>query len=94
MGRLEAAAQERAQPGDRGEAREQRGGGACAAAGDAGGTAEGVDERRAGDPNRDAGVACGDGDPVGLDERLVEDELGADGSEALSEAPARFVGRR
>src|SRR6266511_1323855 len=46
-----------------------------------------------GDPDRDAGVACGDGDPVGPGERLVADELGADGSESLSEAPARFVGR-
>jgi hypothetical protein len=55
--------------------------------GDAGGAAEGVDEGRPGDPDRDAGAAGDVGDPLGLQEGLVEDKVGADGGETLGEAP-------
>ncbi len=88
VGRLEPA-QERAQPRDVRQAREHRRGRAGAAAGDPGGVAQRLDEGRPGGPDRDAGAARDAGDRIGLQERLVDDEVGGRGGEPEGETRER-----
>lgn len=77
--------------GIRWQSREHGRGRPGSATGDAGSLAQGRDERRAGDPDRDADAARHVRDRVGLEERLLDDEIGAPGGEPEGESRARVV---
>ena len=62
-----------------------------AAVGDPSSLAQCRDERRGCDPDRDAGAARGVSHRVGVEERLIDDEIGAGGYEPEGEARAGVV---
>ncbi len=92
VGRVNAA-QVGAQPWDRREPREKGRGGPGRAAIDSGGDSERGDEGRAGYPDAHAGTASDEGDRIGREQWLLDDEVGVEGREELGESGPRGVGR-